>query len=160
MLWYAPSFVPHNQHAHLRTHSPICSKEVSERLINEHIDSSCKQHAKSSSQGSKNSVDPPSSVSVAPIFQKSHKRKSSEPQTSNPSTSKAAITGDDHVLRPAKRNKHATFEGATPLAEKLRPDSLSQFVGQCHLTGPDSLLIATIPNGGLVGSAIFWGPPG
>ncbi|KAI9569582.1 DNA polymerase III, clamp loader complex, gamma/delta/delta subunit [Boletus coccyginus] len=46
-----------------------------------------------------------------------------------------------------------------PLAERLRPQSLDEFVGQKHLTGPCSLLRSLLGSGNL-GGIIFWGPPG
>ncbi|PCH43682.1 nucleoside triphosphate hydrolase protein [Wolfiporia cocos MD-104 SS10] len=51
------------------------------------------------------------------------------------------------------------LQSAAPLAERLRPTSLEQFVGQPHLTGPGSLLMRLL-NTGVTGSMIFWGPPG
>jgi len=46
-----------------------------------------------------------------------------------------------------------------PLADRLRPRSLGEVVGQEHLTGPDGALTRLIGSGSL-GSMIFWGPPG
>ncbi|CAH2402201.1 replication-associated recombination protein A [Mesorhizobium ventifaucium] len=46
-----------------------------------------------------------------------------------------------------------------PLADRLRPQNLSEVVGQEHLTGPDGALTRLIGSGSL-GSMIFWGPPG
>ncbi|MCA0422006.1 MAG: replication-associated recombination protein A [Proteobacteria bacterium] len=46
-----------------------------------------------------------------------------------------------------------------PLADRLRPASLGEVVGQEHLTGPDGALMRLIQSGSL-GSMIFWGPPG
>ncbi|GLQ37839.1 ATPase AAA [Rhizobium albus] len=46
-----------------------------------------------------------------------------------------------------------------PLADRLRPKSLSEVTGQAHLTGPDGTLTRRIRSGSL-GSMIFWGPPG
>lgn len=46
-----------------------------------------------------------------------------------------------------------------PLADRLRPKSLAEVVGQEHLTGPDGVLTRMIASGSL-GSMIFWGPPG
>ncbi|KAJ3528950.1 hypothetical protein NM688_g7924 [Phlebia brevispora] len=53
----------------------------------------------------------------------------------------------------------ASMSSAAPLAERLRPRSLEEFIGQPHLTGPDSLLM-NLMKSGLTGSMIFWGPPG
>jgi putative ATPase len=49
-------------------------------------------------------------------------------------------------------------EGA-PLAEKLRPSSLDEFVGQQHLLGPDKPLSKLVAAGHLH-SMVLWGPPG
>lgn len=46
-----------------------------------------------------------------------------------------------------------------PLAERLRPGSVDEFVGQEHLLGPGKLLREMIEAGSLH-SLIFWGPPG
>ncbi|MEM8833834.1 MAG: replication-associated recombination protein A [Pseudomonadota bacterium] len=46
-----------------------------------------------------------------------------------------------------------------PLADRLRPQSLDQVVGQDHLVGKDGTLTKMIEAGGL-SSLIFWGPPG
>jgi putative ATPase len=46
-----------------------------------------------------------------------------------------------------------------PLAERIRPQSLDDLVGQQHLVGPGSILRTAIENGN-VPSIILWGPPG
>jgi putative ATPase len=46
-----------------------------------------------------------------------------------------------------------------PLADRLRPQTLSEVAGQEHLTGEDGVLRRMIESGSL-GSMIFWGPPG
>jgi putative ATPase len=46
-----------------------------------------------------------------------------------------------------------------PLADRLRPKTLGEVVGQEHLTGDDGALTRLIRSGSL-GSMIFWGPPG
>jgi len=53
------------------------------------------------------------------------------------------------------------FSGNTPrpLADRLRPKTLSDVVGQEHLVGPEGILTRLIGSGSL-GSLIFWGPPG
>src|SRR5688500_13841039 len=50
-------------------------------------------------------------------------------------------------------------ESARPLAERMRPRSLDEFVGQQHLLAPDKPLRRSIEKG-TVGSMVFWGPPG
>ena len=46
-----------------------------------------------------------------------------------------------------------------PLAERIRPDSLDDLLGQDHLVGKGSILRTAIEQG-KVPSMIFWGPPG
>lgn len=46
-----------------------------------------------------------------------------------------------------------------PLAERMRPKSFDDFVGQQHIVGKNSLLVRAIQFGRL-GSCIFYGPPG
>jgi putative ATPase len=46
-----------------------------------------------------------------------------------------------------------------PLAERLRPQSLDEVVGQAHLIGPEGALSRMLERGALA-SLILWGPPG
>ncbi len=46
-----------------------------------------------------------------------------------------------------------------PLAERLRPRSLEDYIGQTHLVGPDGIIRRMIETG-RVNSFILWGPPG
>ena len=48
---------------------------------------------------------------------------------------------------------------AKPLAERMRPVRLDQFIGQEHLLGPGSVLFKALRSGHLP-SLILWGPPG
>ncbi len=48
---------------------------------------------------------------------------------------------------------------AEPLANRMRPRTLDEFVGQEHLLGPGKSLRVLIERGA-PGSLIFWGPPG
>ena len=47
----------------------------------------------------------------------------------------------------------------TPLAERMRPKSLTDYFGQDHLVGTQGSLTQMITNG-IFPSLIFWGPPG
>src|SRR5205809_3494850 len=71
---------------------------------------------------------------------------------------------------PASRISHPVseptlFQGSgkrgsgEPLAARMRPTSLEEFLGQEHLLGPGKALGELIRRGD-VGSCIFWGPPG
>jgi putative ATPase len=61
----------------------------------------------------------------------------------------------------AKQAAPSLFENDAlrPLAERMRPASLDQVVGQDHLLGPDGVLGRMVANGRLA-SHILWGPPG
>ncbi|MFQ3239192.1 MAG: putative ATPase [Olleya marilimosa] len=47
----------------------------------------------------------------------------------------------------------------TPLAERLRPQTLDDYISQSHLVGPNGTLTSHI-NQGIIPSMILWGPPG
>ncbi len=47
-----------------------------------------------------------------------------------------------------------------PLAERMRPRTLDEFVGQEHILGKGKLLRRAIENDRLFSSIILWGPPG
>ena len=47
----------------------------------------------------------------------------------------------------------------TPLAERMRPDTLANYIGQQHLVGPNGVIRRMIESG-RVNSFILWGPPG
>jgi putative ATPase len=51
------------------------------------------------------------------------------------------------------------FEGA-PLAERMRPRSLAEFVGQAHLVGEGRILRRLLAGGGSLPSLVLWGAPG
>ena len=46
-----------------------------------------------------------------------------------------------------------------PLAERLRPKNIDEYVGQRHLVGPGAILRRMIESGNIA-SFILWGPPG
>lgn len=159
------------------TFSPVCSREVSEKAINQHLDNACRDpepsfkikghgHGRTASTSQIRKHD-----SLAPIF-------SLTPEVSN----RTAIStlGDstigfsstsrkrkpEHLSGPTldgstKRGKTGSqnLQSAAPLAERLRPTSLDEFIGQSHLLGPGSLMRNMLDTGS-IGSMIFWGPPG
>lgn len=52
-----------------------------------------------------------------------------------------------------------TASADAPLADRMRPKTLDEFVGQRHLVGDDRILRKQF-DAGVVSSTIFWGPPG
>jgi len=56
-------------------------------------------------------------------------------------------------------NEDPAAQGARPLADRMRPRTLDEFVGQEHLVGPGKPLRVQIERDDPT-SMIFWGPPG
>ncbi|MDR3635094.1 MAG: replication-associated recombination protein A [Isosphaeraceae bacterium] len=59
---------------------------------------------------------------------------------------------------------HDSHEGSgdvsSPLADRMRPRTLDEFVGQAHLVGPGKPLRKVVERGGRLPSLILWGGPG
>src|SRR3954469_9132484 len=55
---------------------------------------------------------------------------------------------------------NARSKTAAPLADRMRPRTLSEFVGQEQLVGEGRVLRRLIEGGGTMPSLILWGPPG
>jgi putative ATPase len=65
----------------------------------------------------------------------------------------------DDTLFAAAVRRTATSTGAVPLAERMRPTRIEDYVGQRHLVGHGKLLATAIEKD-RVPSMILWGPPG
>jgi putative ATPase len=163
--------------AHLSI-SPVCTRQVPEQTINQHLDNACRDlqlssKAEADQRGSSSQrqrkQDPQSSL--APIFSLTPTDSSTrtlfvDPDVSgtDPSSSSKKRKSRDTSLTqsvPAKRTKTnlSNLQSAAPLAERLRPSSLEEFVGQSHLLEPGSVMSNMLDTGS-IGSMIFWGPPG
>src|SRR5512133_710520 len=64
---------------------------------------------------------------------------------------------DEKSRRP--RRERAEGAAPSPLADRMRPRSLDEMVGQSDLLGPGRPLRRLI-DAGAIPSLIFWGPPG
>ncbi len=73
------------------------------------------------------------------------------------------LTPDDNDLAPSDNpsmgSNPASASSFMPLAAKMRPKTLADYVGQQHILGGDSPLAQSIEQGHCH-SLIFWGPPG
>jgi putative ATPase len=65
--------------------------------------------------------------------------------------------GDTLFTSAAKRDPARA--AAVPLAERMRPQSVADFVGQAHLFGPNKILARALASD-RIPSMILWGPPG
>src|SRR4051812_24156084 len=70
---------------------------------------------------------------------------------------------DDLFSTPAEpkpeESQAAEFASRQPLAARMRPRDLNEFVGQSHILGPGQLLRRAI-EADRIQSLIFYGPPG
>lgn len=57
------------------------------------------------------------------------------------------------------QNDSSLYSLSTPLADRLRPQTLEDYIGQKHLLGPGKILHQMLKNDHIA-SMIFWGPPG
>ncbi|KAJ7209483.1 DNA polymerase III, clamp loader complex, gamma/delta/delta subunit [Mycena pura] len=144
--------------------SPICSQSVKSTKINSHIDSGCSSTSVTASLGHKRSVSESTSQSsstkagkrlssqpknIAPIFNKVVEQL---PSPASVSSVKRAADGQFTQEGPPLKRSRINLQDAAPLAEKLRPTALSDFVGHESIVS----LIAS----GFCGSLVLWGPSG
>lgn len=66
---------------------------------------------------------------------------------------------EDDAILPNSSNEVESNEAFMPLAAKMRPKTLADYVGQQHILAKDSPLALAIEQGHCH-SLIFWGPPG
>jgi len=109
---------------------PICQKQVSEARINQHLDTDCGREKQKA-------LTPPSSSNGYELNQVKFNEEE----------------------RPAKRQKNTALMEARPLAERVRPLKLDDFVGQNELVGRDGVLRKLLEMDKCP-SMILWGPSG
>ena len=69
------------------------------------------------------------------------------------------MTAGDLFATELEIGPAAAAPGKGPLADRLRPGTLGEVVGQDHLLGPEGTITRMLERGSLA-SLIFWGPPG
>ena len=57
-------------------------------------------------------------------------------------------------------NKKETLQKNAPLAQRMRPQTLDEILGQSHIIGPGKLLRRAIETATKLSSLILWGSPG
>jgi putative ATPase len=154
--------------------SPACNKNVPSQGINKHLDEGCSANTvvHSSSQeaaqcslstGGTSQKTGSSNTTLAPIFTSTKPKSASTQALSSRVTtsSRAKRPVNEDLPTPASKRQKLTMQHAvnTPLAEKLRPKKLEDFVGQSHLMEPGSLL-STMLQTNATWSIVLWGPPG
>lgn len=125
---------------------PSCSAQVSFQSLNTHLDRCLGviQQKRTAPEDAKQDIADRDAT---------HKRI----KTSNETPVKATERYKNGLTAPAASSSRERLDSVAPLAERLRPKSLEDFVGQeAVVNGPLKALIqrGSIPN------AILWGPPG
>jgi putative ATPase len=140
---------------------PICSKNVRESNINQHIDSGCTDNVVLD-------VVEKDSSPVSSFFQPAPKPKQSSVSQPSKITSPNTPNGlkrpspsDDSVVTqdaPLKKSKQASTPTTVPLAERMRPRSLDDISGQPIIA--QGGVLRTLLSTGTLPSLLLWGGPG
>ncbi|CAK9784265.1 P-loop containing nucleoside triphosphate hydrolase protein [Cutaneotrichosporon oleaginosum] len=144
---------------------PVCQRSVPAAEINLHLDLRCPglpaagPSSPLQASGTQRSLvetsqpETPATRNNAPMFR-------SRPASQSNGKAGVKRPAPPDPAREDKKPRINALKAAQPLAERSRPTSLSEYVGQGDLVGPGSLLRARIEAGEGVGSCILWGPPG
>lgn len=152
---------------------PICGKLVPAVKINAHIDANCpapetpaekKESTVNKMDVSKKDSPAAPPQRMAPLFAPKVAAAPAPPPVYKPSTfnsQKRTIesTSSFNTTTAPKKKKIDAAAESMPLAAKVRPDSLVDFVGQEELLGPDGILKKLIDSD-RIPSMMLWGPPG
>ncbi|KAI8979901.1 DNA polymerase III, clamp loader complex, gamma/delta/delta subunit [Pilobolus umbonatus] len=150
---------------------PICQQIVEDKDINTHLDNNCVSNTRSKAESpnkilsmNNNKSKQPQNTRLAPLFsvKKSPHTSPRRPEVTSvinrePQTSKRAIEGPAETN--TKKKKMDSVSESMPLAAKVRPVSLKDFVGQEDLLGDKGILKSLIAND-RIPSMVLWGPPG
>ncbi|KAI8092978.1 DNA polymerase III, clamp loader complex, gamma/delta/delta subunit [Halteromyces radiatus] len=161
---------------------PICGENVNANNINSHLDSNCSTPVIQSEgtvaslftnpKAQKTSETDSQPKRIAPLFksptksstteqQSSQKQQQKQSPSSSPTTT-AVMTRQITDTAPTPSRKRQKLDAASasmPLAAKVRPISLDEFVGQDELVGKEGIL-RTLIESDRIPSMIFWGGPG
>ncbi|KAF9135829.1 Werner helicase interacting protein 1 [Mortierella sp. 14UC] len=147
---------------------PICGKSIAEWFVNNHLDNECtgmESVAESLSQQTSgkrkygDTVDDFDDIDGSSVFQengdsytdRSHRDSYAAPTTSN--------QYQQPSFQSRKDKANAAVQRSMPLAERARPASLDDYIGQQELVGPGGILRALVLQD-TVPSIILWGPCG
>ncbi len=72
---------------------------------------------------------------------------------------RARTDGPGETLFSSAARRDPAQAAAVPLAERMRPQTVADFVGQAHLFGPNKILARALATD-RIPSMILWGPPG
>ncbi|XP_034950353.1 ATPase WRNIP1-like [Chelonus insularis] len=152
---------------------PICSKHFPKTIIEVHV-SKCLFLNESSSTDSQLFLKRPRTDNSPKmknfnLIKKPKKSNGGNQTFLTPSTLSEKRNTNDNSLNNEKNTESSTSSlkpelsksssNYAPLAEKMRPTSLLDYVGQSHILGKQSMLLQLL-NKGEIPNIILWGPPG
>ena len=157
---------------------PICGKSVNASKINDHIDSGCEAFIENGENGTSSRASTPvSSFFRTPAAKKeltNGAAPASSPipaQTSNPLKRSFGESAEPQIGTtilpadlpngnepPQKKSKTSALDRAAPLAERMRPRTLSEVTGQPLLSRGG--LLRSLIESNKIPSMILWGGPG
>lgn len=133
---------------------PVCSMKMKMGEIENHIDNDCV------------SMEQPKQNNVATLLSGNkkvqRKRTHDEPETPSKRIYTQMSSPDMKSTPPNTQDdeaKQLREKCSIPLAERLRPQTLNEYVGQSELVGPGGAIRGFIEND-TIPSFILWGPPG
>ncbi|CAK9830734.1 ATPase WRNIP1 [Anthophora retusa] len=145
---------------------PICSEEFSSTIIENHV-TKClflnESASKESSVPFKN--ESPARKYIKLSNAKTKKTDVGSIKGRNSLMESSTINADNEMPETScnsnigKENKPQFKNYHIPLAERMRPTTLSGYVGQSHILGPSTILYQLL-NKSEVPNIILWGPPG
>lgn len=163
------------------TDCPICGKNFPSNAIEVHVNRCIFLNTKDEDdkpKESKRSFGVFSQNNLSPTVE-SKKFKKTSTNAKSPSTSAAKkdflYSKTENFLHAPKKEKehsnetstdsetrdpvHSDKDDSIPLAEKMRPTSIDEYIGQDHVIGKDAI-IRKILDKNEIPSMILWGPPG
>jgi len=148
---------------------PLCNKQVSQALINEHIDSGCADHVieqnATPNPQKTHSFFAPASRKPAKSDHLTAQPVAAQQKTPPPGAKRSldeSVCGQPHGEPQSptglKRKKLKAVEDAQPLAERMRPMNLDHVFGQ-ELIGEGGILRSMLESD-KIPSMVLWGKPG
>ncbi|KAF9290128.1 Werner helicase interacting protein 1 [Linnemannia elongata] len=150
---------------------PICGKSIAEWFVNNHLDNECtgmENVAESLSQQTSgkrkhaDTVDDFEDIDGAALFQDNGENHMADMNRRDSYPSSSATSNQQHQqisFQSRKDKVNAAVQRSMPLAERARPVSLDDFIGQKELVGAGGILRALVLQD-TVPSIILWGPCG
>ncbi|XP_015109487.1 ATPase WRNIP1 isoform X1 [Diachasma alloeum] len=149
---------------------PICSKEFPKGLIETHV-SKCLflNEATTETQGflKRPRSNSQSKTKSPSVVKKTKSKVKSVQRSQNVFQSPVNLEMKDLEDRDEEKNEASSTSkpsrplptNTAPLAERMRPTSLLEYVGQSHVIGQQSMLLQLLSKGEIP-NIILWGPPG